>query len=135
MTRGTLLVASVVIAVAACGTSATAPTSIAGTYLLNRINGASLPGILEATASDTIRATGGSLTLRNDGTWTSELQLAISNGTGTVPNAQADNGTYSRTADLVTLRHAADGSVFNATLLGTRLVGAVGTVTLEYQRQ
>ena len=119
---------------AACGDSATAP-ALDGIYRLQRVNGAPLPGVLEASATDTTRATGGTLTIRGDGTWGAEMVLAITSPHVTVPAVTTVGGTFTRSGETITLRLASDGSVVSATVRGVQLTTTIEGVPLEFERR
>jgi hypothetical protein len=120
--------------VAACGDSATAP-ALDGIYRLQRVNGAPLPGVLEASATDTTRATSGTLTIRGDRTWGAELVLAITSRDVTVPAVSTASGTFTRSGETIALRLASDGSVVTATVRGSQLATVIDGVPLEFERR
>jgi hypothetical protein len=120
--------------VAACADSATAP-ALDGIYRLHRVHGAPLPGVLVASATDTTRATGGTLTIRGDRTWGAELVLAVTSRNVTVPAVTTASGTFTRSGETITLRLASDGSVVSATVRGIQLTTVIDGVPLEFERQ
>ena len=128
-----MVIAAVALA-AACGDSATAP-AVDGIYSLQRVNGAPLPGVLVASATDTTRATGGTLTIRGDHTWGAEMVLAITTREVTVPSVTTASGTFTRSGETMTLRLASDGSYVSATVRGAQLVTVIEGVPLEFDRK
>jgi hypothetical protein len=133
MTLRTVAIAAVAFA-AACGDSPTSP-AVDGIYRLQRVNGAPLPGVLQASATDTTRATGGTLTISTDRTWRAEVVLAITSRDVTTPGVSTASGTFTQSGQTITLRMAKDGSVVNATVDGDRLLTAIDGVPLEFGRR
>ena len=119
----------------ACGDSEPTAPDINGQYTLQRVNGSILPGILDATATDTVRATGGFAVIRSDGTWAGELNLMITSGGFVFPTTDNGSGTYTRDGDTVHFREASDGSVVVATVNGGTLVMTVDGDMLEFHRR
>ena len=119
----------------ACGNSEPTAPDIDGQYTLQRVNGAVLPGILEATPTDTVRAIGGSAVIRGDGTWAGELSLMVSSGGFTFPTSDNGSGTYTRDGDNIRFLEARDGSVVMATVRNGTLVMTVDGDQLEFQRR
>lgn len=119
----------------ACGNSEPTAPDIDGQYTLQRVNGAILPAILEATATDTVRAVGGSAVIRSDGTWAGEVNLLVTSGGFVLPTTDSGSGTYTREGETVRFREARDGSIVMATLRGGTLVMTVDGDMLEFQRR
>ena len=121
--------------VVACGNSEPTAPDIDGQYTLQRVNGAVLPGILDATATDTVRAIGGFAVIRGDGTWAGELNLMITSGGFVFPTTDNGSGTYTRDGDTIQFREARDGSVVVATVNDGTLVMSVDGDMLEFHRR
>jgi hypothetical protein len=119
---------------AACGDSTTAPT-VDGVYFLQRVNGRTPPAILEARATDTTRATGGTITLKSDGTWSAEMILSVTAQGITIPTATSTLGTYTHAGETLDLREARDGTVHRASVRGGLITATLNGVALEYERK
>ena len=119
----------------ACGNSEPTAPDVDGQYTLQRVNGAILPGILDATATDTVRAIGGFAVIRSDGTWAGELNLMVTSGGFAFPTTDNGSGTYTRDGDTIRFREASDGSVVVATVNDGTLVMTVEGDILEFQRR
>lgn len=98
-----------------------------GTYTLKTVNGKSLPAVLiEVTGSYKLEITGGSVTLNEDNTFSGSISFRETEGTTITTSTERDQGTYSKSGNLITFNSPGTGSSFTGTLSGGTL-----TVTEE----
>ncbi len=93
----------------ACGDDPTGPESVAGLYILQTVNGETLPVFLNFTLF-TISA--GSFQLKSDGTYTISLTIDVGSG----PETDIDTGTFTVDGSNIVLDDGRTGTVSGDTL-------------------
>lgn len=137
---------------AGCSDDATGPgdDSVAGTYVLVRINGLALPleVFVEEDGDEACigTATQGAITLREDNTFQASIQVSVSclnqvtAEERTFNEDLASSGTYGRTSTTIDFTES-DGDMFSGTLSGATLTITVPNdeggipLILEFQRE
>jgi hypothetical protein len=120
----------------ACGGGdSTAPdpkAAVAGTYTLTQINGGNLPVTVFANTAGRIELTGGSLTLRSDGSYTESLAARTVYTSGAAPQTTTDNenGTFTVIGSQITFSIPPSGSSSGLSYTGA-VSGGVLTYTYE----
>ena len=126
------LVAAALVVLAAC-TDSTGPNSHIGSYTLLRINGQSLPQVIDQDASSTLEVTGGVVTLDSDGTFTDRIDFRFTTATSVETDSDIATGFYTITGDNVTFE-SDDGFTYSMALSGRTLTQVEPGITLVYQR-
>ena len=119
-------------ALAACSSS-TAPTSIAGTWTLQTINGASLPFVIAQSGSDKSEILADVITLTGAGTYTETTTFRVTLSGVATTQSIPDGGTYTVSGSTLTI-HPDDGSTGTATWSGNTITAAVEGFTFVYKR-
>jgi len=120
---------------AGCGSDdSTSPTqaSVAGTWNLTTVNGASLPFTIQATPK--IEVLSDQLVVSANGTFTESTQTRTTNGTSVTLQTVPDGGTYSLNGTAATFIFN-DGTTGAGTVTATGLIVAFPGVSLSYQKQ
>ena len=118
---------------AACGDGGTEPVDprvkAAGIYALTAVNNASLPALYDQDPDARIEFTGGTFTLRADGSYTESLMLRVTftNGDPTQNVPLVENGTFTLVGSSATFSVPASGG--NA---GYSYTGAIADGVLSY---
>lgn len=131
------LAASSIVGMSACGSSSTAPTvdanaAVVGVYTLKTVDGSNLPapakdgsGVVAGTY------TSGTITLLSDGTFTSNFNYTLLNGTsGSIPGA----GTYSVSGNTVTFVVPGNPNLVATFSGGNTLTFVLNTQTHVYMK-
>src|ERR1041384_7488815 len=93
--RTLLMIAMVAAVPAACGDSVTGPArGHEGTYVLERVNGATLPYLAEQVGTYRLDIVGGTLTLRADGTYSGAVVSRETNDGSPVTANRPSTGTF-----------------------------------------
>ncbi len=129
---------------AGCGSSnSTGPTgsSLAGTWNLTKVNGSSLPAVVQAFPPDTVSITQGTVILTST-TWNFHATIQLSLAGLHSDTTQADSGTYTVSGSTLSMKSAGDTNVTTATVNGTTVtvsnvsLGAGSpTLSLVFQKQ
>lgn len=95
-----------------CGGS-TEPTTVAGTYTLQTINGARPPVVIYASGGTTISVTSGTITIRSDGTFSlSRVEHFVPcPGCGS-DSPSVEDGTYTQSGNDLTLTYSSCCNVY-----------------------
>jgi hypothetical protein len=130
-----LMLAAAALLGAACGDSMTGP-DFSGTYVLQRLNGSTLPApVPGGIEGQTANATGGTVQLNADRTVMAELNVELFIGGGSVAATNAMRGTYTVHRDTVFARDAAGGEIFSAVITGNVLVADMGGLVFAFARK
>lgn len=122
---------------AACGDdSPTDPTEAAvGTYALVRVNGSTLPALVEQDATGKADVLSGTLTLRSDKSYTETFNVRFTPAAGAVQTFPVtENGTFTVTNSTVQFKDS-DGLTYTGTLSGNSLSYNVEGFAVTYQKQ
>lgn len=113
------------VALAACGgDKTTSPdAAISGSYMLQSLNGASVPAVLVEDEEERDELTAGVIVLRSDRTWNITLSLRVTdltdNSVFTIP--LTSGGTYTNSGSSVTLVAPGGLAPLNGTVSGGKL--------------
>jgi hypothetical protein len=131
--RGTIAVA--IFAVAACGGAAdtTAPSSIAGTYSLQTVNGQIPPVVLVQDASYKLEILSGSYTINTDNTYSAVASFRETDNGVVTPSTESETGTYSLHGSSITFTDS-DGFEVDANISGGRLTISAPGLTVLYSQ-
>lgn len=126
-----------ILPLSACGDDApTDPTQAAvGTYTLVQVNGSTLPALIGQFAEGRIDVLSGTLTLRNDKSFTETVNVRITPTTGVIQTfPSTENGTFTVTGTTVQFQTSERGS-YSGTLSGNTLTYNVEGISATYQKQ
>jgi hypothetical protein len=124
--RRHVLAALAMLLVACGGDNVTGPKSVAGSYMLRTVNGATLPATYYQDNAEKDQFFGGAITLAADHSWTGTLSVdatQIPSGASIFHGAIPIHGTYSLNGSSVNLTDGENGLSFLGTVTG-------GTMTL-----
>ncbi|HYD53179.1 MAG TPA: hypothetical protein VEA99_11145, partial [Gemmatimonadaceae bacterium] len=122
--------------VSACGGDATGPddSDVTGTYALHAVGGATLPATVFEDATERIEFTRGSLTLRSDRRWTTEVTVRITRGSVVATEPGTGGGSWRRDGGALVLTDGELGDDYRATVRDGTLTVEIDGTTLEYRR-
>lgn len=134
--RRLLVLASALLLSACGGDSSTTPTgaSIAGTWNLTSVNGASLPFVVQA-ANPKVEVLSDVLTISAAGTFTQATSIRLTQGTSVTTQNATDAGTYTLNGTAASFRFTSDGSTGTATISGNTLIVADAGMSSTYTKQ
>ena len=121
----------------ACGDDGpTDPTqSAVGTYTLVQVNGSPVPALLGQFEEGRVDVLSGTLTLRNDKSYTEMVNLRFTPTTGVVQTIPVnEDGTFTVTGSTVQFK-TSDGDTYSGTLSGNTLEYNVDGLTATYRKQ
>jgi hypothetical protein len=124
--RRHVLAALAMLLVACGGDNVTGPKSVAGSYTLRTVNGATLPATYYQDNTEKDQFFGGTITLAADHSWTGTLSVdatAIPSGASLFHGPVPIHGTYSLNGNTVNLTDGENALSFTGTVTG-------GTMTL-----
>ncbi len=115
-----------------CGDDAFSPSGVAGTYTLRSANGISLPATVDFGGGEIVTVNSGSVTLNENGTWTSTITATDTEGTET----ETSSGTFTLIEpNTVRFTEVGDPDVFTAVIDGNRITVIVdGVVSLVFEK-
>lgn len=129
---------------AACGDGGTEPVDpraeAAGTYALSAVNNGSLPVLYLEDAEERVEFTGGTFTLRADGSYTETLILRVTyaNGAPDEDVPLVENGTFTLVGSAATFSVPPSGGNEGYSYTGAIADGVLsytaGAFTLRYQK-
>jgi hypothetical protein len=130
-----LLIAPMLLAACDGEAGPTDPTPAVGAYTLYQINGASPPLIVNQDATGQLEVLGGSLTLRNDRSYTetADVRLIPTGGSPTATITNSVSGTFQLANQRVEFR-TQQGEMFIGRLAGDTLTYTIGAFTIAYVR-
>ncbi len=138
--RNRLIFAVAVPLVAACS-SATSPSSLAGTYALTSIDGGAMPYEYPPAQGDTTWIRQGSVVLTTS-TWSFQVSIDISLAGQHTSATEADSGTYVVSGNTLTMTSSSGGTPTPATASGNTitvtadgLASGGGALTLVFTKQ
>ena len=137
MRKFLVLCLALLLPLAACGDDGpTDPTqSAVGTYTLVQVNGSPLPALLGQFPEGRIDVLSGTLTLRNDKSYTEMVNVRFTPTTGVVQTIPVtENGTFTVTGSTVQF-NTSDGETYSGTLSGKFLEYNVDGLTARYEKQ
>jgi hypothetical protein len=120
-----------VVLVAACNDTTVVNGDASGTYTLTAINGASLPFLLDATATDTLLLTSGSITINPDGTFVETLSADVTTGGTKTTQTNVCPGNYVQRGNAFTFTESLTADPNCGSQYGARWDGA-NTVSLFF---
>lgn len=109
------------------------PVSIAGTYVLETIDGQGLPVVIAEDAEFKIEITSGRVVLAAGGSFTLSATLRETTGAEVFTETVEFDGTYSVSGSTVTLLYS-DGDVETATISGNTLTFSGGGSTSVFRK-
>ena len=122
---------------AACGDDGpTDPTqSAVGTYALVQVNGSPVPALLGQFPEGRLDVLSGTLTLRNDKSYTETVNIRVTPTTGVVQTVPiTENGTFTVTGSTVQF-NTSEGDTYSGTLSGNTLEYNVDGLTATFRKQ
>ena len=137
MRKFLFLCLALLLPLAACGDDGpTDPTqSAVGTYTLVQVNGSPVPALLGQFEEGRIDVLSGTLTLRNDKSYTETVNVRFTPTTGVVQTIPVtENGTFTVTGSTVQFK-TSDGETYSGTLSGKFLEYNVDGLTARYEKQ
>lgn len=138
MKRLTVVLPVVLLTLAACR-DATSPgltlASLAGTYTLQTVNGASLPLTLQNTSAQKVDLLSGDLMLSPSGAARETAIKQWTYPTTSVQTLSQEDGTVALSGDTITVLHARDGAAGVGRLVGSTLTFVRQDTTWAYGRQ
>lgn len=128
------------LATAACGTTNPTPTSIAGTYLLQSIDGNALPALADVSGTDSTFVTFANVILTAQKTYTFAISFQVHSGGQVTTSNDGDDGNYTLSGSTLTLTSNSGGSPTVATVDSDLLTAANAelgstTATLVFKKQ
>jgi hypothetical protein len=110
---------------------------IAGTYALQTVNGAPLPYTFSDQSTSTVELTSASITLKADGSFSTQTTLHTTSGTTSYSNVHPSSGNFSRNNTLIAANYI-DGAHETWTWVGNTITATsidAGTpLTLVFTR-
>ena len=137
MRKFLVLCLALLLPLAACGDdSPTDPTqSAVGTYTLVQVNGSPLPAYLGQSPQGRADVLSGTLTLRNDKSYTEMVNVQVTPLIGAVHTVPVnENGTFTITGRTVQFMPDTGGT-YSGTLTGTTLESNAKGLTARYEKQ
>jgi hypothetical protein len=136
MTR--LVMAALVIGTTACDSSTDPEDAIVGTYTLASVNGDPVPSTLIQVPDYRLEIVSGTLTVRDNNTWTETASIRETEGTTVTTSTTTVQGTYSINGNTATFTDS-DGDSLTSTFSGgdtlTTTESAEGfTITFVYRK-
>ncbi|HEX9107448.1 MAG TPA: hypothetical protein VF832_09470 [Longimicrobiales bacterium] len=132
-----LAVAGMVVAavLGGCARDVTDPAnvSVAGVYHLSRVNGATLPFLIQDDGTSRVDVTESVLTLNKDHTWSQATLYRLTAPGDISTDSQTSYGTYSAINGAVELTNAG-GAAAHGAVAGTLLTLLDGGFSLVYRR-
>ena len=126
--RRHVLAALAMLLVACGGDKATGPESVAGSYALRTVNGATLPATYFQNEIERDQFFAGTITLAADHSWTGSLSVdrtALSSGTVVLHAAIPVSGTYSLNGSSITLTDPHELSLTGTVSGGTMTLSTI----------
>lgn len=134
--RRTALSVIAVTLITACGGDSTAPkTTVAGTWSLQSINGASLPASFPPSNGSTITVTASTLNMVANGTYNEVISLRIVTGAATTTTTVSEVGTWTENNGSVFFSDQTDKTTYQGSVTGNTLTEIVDGFTQVYARQ
>ena len=126
-----------VVAAACGGDSPTepTPTSVAGTWRLQTVNGSVLPFLVGQVGADKLELTSDVLTVAASGSFTQMTQFRVTASGQVSTEDVPDAGTYALNGTAVTFTFDSDGSTGTGSLSGNTLTVAGGGFAMVYKKQ
>ena len=129
----TLTVATFALAACGGGGDAIGPSTIAGTYTLQTVNGNALPAVLLEDAGYKLEVLSGSYTLNGDNSYSATASFRETENAVVTPSTESESGTYVVRGSSVTFTDS-DGFQTGGTISGTNLTLAAAGLTIRYSR-
>jgi hypothetical protein len=108
----------------ACSGDSTSPSSIAGTYNLQTIDGQSLPVIVLEVGTDTVEITAGFMRLVSDQTFSESVSFRIADGAIVTTDVETTTGSWTVSGSAITFTGTAGtnaGDTFTGSISGNTL--------------
>lgn len=136
MFRTVWVVASLALGVACAEPNApdSASLALAGTYILETVNGTPLPFLKEQSDTGRIEVVVGVLTLRPDRTYHGEIIEELTGAQETDSLRKVSDGTFSISANVLTFKESG-GAVHRGSTSGKRLSATLNDVTFGFVKQ
>jgi hypothetical protein len=120
-----------IVLVAACNEPTVVNGDASGTYTLTAVNGSPLPFILDATATDTLLLTSGSIVINADRTFVETLSADVTQAGVKTTQTNVCPGNYIQTGNAFTFREALTADPNCGAQYGAKWDGA-NTVSLFF---
>lgn len=130
-----LLAATLLALAAACGSdSSQQPLVVPGTWVLQTVNGAALPYVIQASGPK-VELTADQLLLATGGTFTNHTAIRTTDGTAVTTDSFDDTGTWTVSGTALNLKYA-DGTVVTGALTTDGTLTLTGSgLSAIYRRQ
>lgn len=140
--RRHVFAALAILLVACGGDKTTGPATVAGSYTLRTVNGATLPATFYQDDVEKDQFFAGSIALAADNSWTGSLSVdatSIPSGASLFHGPLPISGTYALNANSITITDGAHGLTFTGTLTGGTMtlaidLGATQTTALVFSK-
>ncbi len=110
----------------ACGGDSTSPSSIAGTYNLQTIDGQSLPVVIFEVGTDKVEVTAGFMLLNSDQTYSESVSFRITDGAIVTTDVEATTGSWTLSGSAITFTALAGNNA------GDTFLGSISGNTLTF---
>jgi hypothetical protein len=110
----------------ACGSDSTSPSSIAGTYNLQTIDGQSLPVVVFEVGTDKVEITAGFMLLNSDQTFSESVSSRITDVAIVTTDVEATTGSWTLSGSDITFTATAGNNA------GDTFVGSISGNTLTF---
>ena len=110
----------------ACSGDSTSPSSIAGTYNLQTIDGQSLPVVVFEEGTDKVEVMAGSMILNSDQTYSESVSFRITDGAIVTTDIEASAGSWTLSGSAITFTATAGDNA------GDTFLGSISGNTLTF---
>lgn len=122
--------------VTSCGADPVTPLpAVEGEYVLELVNGMTLPFLKEASASQRVEVVSGSLVLRSNHTYSGTIVEQWTTGSDVQAFPESSAGTYTVSGNQFTFTESGSGAVYHGTLAGTRITATLMDVTFRFVKR
>ena len=136
MTTVRFVLAVMLAVLPACGSDDVTGTQLpTGVFILERVNGARVPVVVEQTVTGVLEITSGSFSLAANGTFVGEVKARETNGATTVALTYTSTGTFTAAGTQLRFAESETGMTYTGVLANGRLTATRDGVTYDFVRQ